>query len=55
MNKIKTVKIKNPDSSVSEETYTILVDTKDVYIKDGKDLQETIGIINIDKDSSIAE
>ena len=55
MDKIKTVKIKNPDGSVSEETYTISVDAKDVDMKNGKDLQDTIGDINIDRDGNIAE
>lgn len=55
MDKIKTVKIKNPDGSVSEETYTISVDAKDVDMKNGKDLQDTIGDINVDRDGSIAE
>ena len=55
MDKIKTVKIKNPDGSVSEETYTISVDAKDVDMKNGKDLQDTIGDINVDSDGSIAE
>ena len=55
MDKIKTVKIKNPNGSVSEETYTISVDSKDVDMKNGKDLQDTIGDINIDRDGSIAE
>ena len=55
MDKIKTVKIKNPDGSVSEETYTISVDAKDVDMKNGKELQETIGDINIDRDGSIAK
>lgn len=55
MDKIKTVKIKNPDGSVSEETYTISVDAKDVDMKNGKDLQDTIGNINVDRDGSIAE
>ena len=55
MDKIKTVKIKNPDGSVSEETYTISVDAKDVDMANGKDLQDTIGDINIDRDGSIAE
>ena len=55
MDKIKTVKIKNPDGSVSQETYTISVDAKDVDMSNGKDLQETIGTIDIDKDGSIAE
>ena len=55
MDKIKTVKIKNPDGSVSEETYTISVDAKNVDMKNGKDLQDTIGDINVDKDGSIAK
>ncbi len=55
MDKIKTVKIKLPDGSVSEETYTISVDAKDVDMKNGKDLQDTIGDINVDRDGSIAE
>lgn len=55
MDKIKTVKIKNPNGSVSEETYIISVDAKDVDMKNGKDLQDTIGDINIDRDGSIAE
>lgn len=55
MDKIKTVKIKLPDGSVSEETYTISVDARDVDMKNGKDLQDTIGDINVDRDGSIAE
>ena len=55
MDKIKTVKIKNPDGSISEETYTISVDAKNVDMKNGKDLQNTIGDINIDTDGNIAE
>ena len=55
MDKIKTVKIKNPNGSVSEETYIISVDAKDVDMKNGKDLQDTIGDINVDRDGSIAE
>ena len=55
MDKIKTVKIKNPNGSVSEETYTISVDAKDVDMKNGKDLQDTIGDINVDRDGSVAE
>ena len=55
MDKIKTVKIKNLDGSISEETYTISVDAKDVDMANGKELQETIGDINIDRDGSIAE
>lgn len=55
MDKIKTVKIKNPDGSVSEETYTISVDAKDVDMANGKELQETIGTIDIDTDGNIAK
>lgn len=55
MDKIKTVKIKNPDGSVSEETYTISVDARNVDMTNGKDLQETIGDIDVDIDGSIAE
>lgn len=55
MDKIKTVKIKNPDGSISEETYTISVDAKDVDMQNGKDLQDTIGNINIDTDGNITE
>lgn len=55
MNKIKTIKIKNLDGSVSEETYTISVDAKDVDMANGKELQETIGTIDIDTDGNIAE
>ena len=54
MNKIKTVKIKNPDGSISEETYTISIDAENVDMENGKDLQDTIGTINIDKDGNIA-
>ena len=55
MDRIKTVKIKNPDGSVSEETYTISVDAKNVDMDNGKELQETIGTINVDMDGNIAE
>lgn len=55
MDKIKTVKIKELDGSISEETYTISVDAKNVDMKNGKDLQDTIGDINVDRDGNIAE
>ena len=55
MDKIKTVKIKNEDGSISEESYTISVDAKNVDMDNGKDLQDTIGNINIDEDGSVAE
>lgn len=54
MNKIKTVKIKNLDGSVSEESYTIAVDAKNVDMENGKELQETIGTIDIDNDGDIS-
>ena len=55
MNKIKTVKIRNEDGSVSEESYIIAVDSVNVDMKNGKDLQDTVGNINVDEDGSIAE
>ena len=53
MNKIKTVKIKNLDGSISEESYTITTDAQYVDMDNGKDLQETIGNIDVDNDGSI--
>ena len=55
MDKIKTVKIRNEDGSVSEESYIIATDAKNVDMNNGKDLQATIGNIDIDTDGSIAE
>ena len=55
MNKIKTVKIKNKDGSVSEESYIISIDAINVDMENDKNLQETIGDIDVDKDGSIAE
>lgn len=54
MDKIRTLKIKNPDGTVGEETYTISVAAKDVDMANGKDLQDTVGNINVDRDGSIA-
>lgn len=55
MDKIKTVKIKNLDGSISQETYTISVDANNVDMINGKDVQDTIGNIDIDKDGNISE
>ena len=55
MDKIKTVKIKNEDGSISEETYTISVDARNVDMDNGKDLQYTVGTINVDTDGNISE
>ena len=55
MDKIKTVKIKNEDGSISEESYTISADARNVDMDNGKDLQDTIGNIDIDSDGNIAE
>ena len=54
MNKIKTIKIKNEDGTVSEESYSISVDAINVDMSNGKNLQDTIGNINIDTDGNIA-
>lgn len=55
MNKIKTVKIRNEDGSVSEESYSISVDARNVDMDNGKDLQYTVGEIDVDNDGNIAE
>lgn len=54
MDKIKTVKIKNEDGTVSEESYSISVDAINVDMFNGKDLQDTVGNIDIDNDGNIA-
>lgn len=54
MDKIKTVKIKNEDGTVSEESYSISVDATNVDMSNGKDLQDTVGNINVDEDGNIA-
>ena len=53
MDKIKTVKIKNFDGSISEETYTFSIDAKDVNMVNGQDLQRVIGNIDAYKDGDI--
>lgn len=54
MNKIKTIKIKNEDGSISEESYTIAADALNIDMVNGKNVQETIGTIDVDKDGDIA-
>lgn len=54
MNKIKTVKIKNEDGSISEESYNISIDARNVDMDNRKDLQQTIGNIDVDNDGNIA-
>ena len=54
MNKIKTIKIKNEDGSISEESYSIAADAVNVDMANGKNVQETIGTIDVDKDGDIA-
>jgi len=55
MNKIKTVKIKNEDGSISIESYNISADARNIDMTNGYDVQEIIGTINVDEDGSIAE
>ncbi len=55
MNKIKTVKIRNEDGSVSEESYSISIDARNVDMDNGKDLQYIVGEIDVDSDGNIAE
>lgn len=53
MDKIKTVKIKNEDGSISKESYSISVDAKNVDIDNGINLQDTIGTIDVNTDGNI--
>ena len=55
MDKIKTVKIKNEDGTVNTESYYISADARNIDMANGYDVQETIGIINVDNDGSIAD
>lgn len=54
MNKIKTIKIKNEDGSISEESYAIAADALNIDMVNGKNVQETIGTTDVDKDGDIA-
>lgn len=54
MNKIKTVKIKNPDGSISEESYNISIDAKNVDMENGKNLQEILGNIDTNTYGDVA-
>lgn len=55
MDKIKTVKIKNEDGTISDESYTITTDAKYVDMANGYNVQETIGVVNVGTDGSIIE
>lgn len=55
MNKIKTVKIKEEDGSISEESYTIAADAVNIDMSNGDNLQDTVGNIDIDEDGNIAK
>lgn len=54
MNKVKTIKVKNEDGSISEESYAIAADALNIDMANGKNVQETIGTIDVDKDGDIA-
>lgn len=54
MDKIKTVKIKNKDGSISENSYNIAVDAINVDMINGENVQRTIGNIDIDKYGDIS-
>lgn len=54
MNKIKTIKIKESDGSIGEESYTIAADAINIDMNNGKNLQETVGNINIEENGNIA-
>lgn len=54
MDKIKTVKIKNEDGSVSQEAYHISADARNIDMTNGYNVQDTIGNIDVDNDGNIA-
>lgn len=54
MDKIKTVKIKNLDGSISENSYTICTDAQYVDMKNGYNVQNSIGDINVDADGNVS-
>lgn len=54
MNKVKTIKVKNEDGSISEESYTIAADALNIDMANGKNVQETIGTIDVDNDGNVA-
>ena len=54
MNKIKAVKIKEEDGSLSDESYIIAADAVNIDMDNGENLQDTVGNIDIDQDGNIA-
>lgn len=55
MNKIKTFKIKNEDGSLSDESYSLAVDARNVEMSNGSSAQDIIGDIDIAKEKNIKE
>lgn len=55
MDKIRTVKIKNEDGSISQKTYTVVADAINIDMANGKNLQDTIGNIRVNTDGNIDE
>ena len=55
MDKIKTVKIKNEDGSVSQEAYYISADARNIDMTNGYNVHDTIGTIDVNNNGSIAE
>ena len=54
MNKIKTIKIKEIDGTISNTTYLIGADASSIDMQNEFNVQETIGTINVYKDGDIA-
>ena len=55
MKKIKTVKIKNEDGSIGEESYFLSTDANIVNMENGYSVEDTIGDINIAQTGNISE
>lgn len=54
MDKIKTIKIKNPDGTFETNTMYISADARNIDMANGENVQDTVGEIDL-KDGSIAE
>ena len=53
MDKIKALKVKEPDGSLSENTYFIGIDATNVDMTNGENVQDTIGNIDFKADGSV--
>ena len=55
MEKVKTVRVKEADGTISQEVINIAADALNVEMANGETVQDTIGDIDINEDGNIAE